>query len=98
MLCYRPNRLYLLLFYLFNVYHISNFAKNGPVVLEHVEKRSKDLSLFRVTKFSGEVMSLRSVYTVKVVCRRYGMYHIGMTNQVSRRGEPRGMIREAHQL
>ena len=48
-------------------------------------------------------MSLRSVYTVKVVCRRYGMYHYGMyhtemTNQVSRRGEPRGMIRLAHQF
>ena len=49
----------------------------------------KELPLFRVTKFSGKVMSLRSVYTVKVVCRRYGMYHIEMTNQVSRRGEPR---------
>ena len=43
-------------------------------------------------------MSLRSVYTVKVVCRRCGMYHIEMTNQVSRRGEPRGMIRVAHQF
>ena len=43
-------------------------------------------------------MSLRSVYTVKVVCRRYGMYHIEMTNQVSRRGEPRGTIRVAHQF
>ena len=43
-------------------------------------------------------MSLRSVYTVKVVSRRYGMYHIGMTNQVSRRGEPRGMIRVASSI
>ena len=32
-----------------------------------------------------------------LVCRRYGMYHIEMTNQVSCRGEPRGMIRVAHQ-
>ena len=44
-------------------------------------------------------MSLRSVYTVKVVCRRYGMFLcIEMTNQVSRRGDPRGIIRVAHQL
>ena len=59
---------------------------------------SEYLPLFRVTKFSGKVMSLRSVYTVKVVCRRYGMYHIEMTNQVSRRGEPRGMIIVAHKF
>ena len=29
---------------------------------------------------------------VKDVCRRYEMFHIEMTNQVSRRGEPRGLI------
>ena len=37
-------------------------------------------------------MSLRSVYTVKVVCRRYEMFHIEMTNQVSRRRKLRGLI------
>ena len=36
-------------------------------------------------KFWMKVMSLRRVYTVKVVCRRYGMYHRDDQSGVSQR-------------